>query len=69
MIEARILGNTSPDVMSYSIAGRSLASRSWDELEQMRNYWRNECEKEKEKELTDKGIDNPKRVGIRFNRV
>ncbi len=68
-LEARLSGNTSPDVMSYSIAGRSLSSRSWDELERMRDYWKSECEKESETEITETGARDPSHVGIRFNRI
>jgi hypothetical protein len=69
MIEARLSGDTSPDVMSYSIAGRSLSKRSWDELMSMRAYWKEEVRVEQEAESTAAGTDNPRRVGVRFNRV
>jgi hypothetical protein len=69
MIEARLAGDTSPDVMSYSIAGRSLSKRSWDELISMRNYWKEEVLTEREAESIASGENNPRRVGVRFNRV
>lgn len=69
MLDARLSGDTSPDVMSYSIGGRSLSKRSWDELQAMRGYWKSEYEAESAKDLTDKGIRDPRHVGIRFERV
>ncbi len=69
MIEARIAGDTSPDVMSYSIGGRSLSKRSFEELISMRSYWKTEYERELEAEGIARGEDNPRRIGVRFRRV
>jgi hypothetical protein len=69
IIEARLSGNTSPDVMNYSIAGRGVGKRSWDELKDMRAYWKTEYERELEADAIARGEDSPRRVGIRFRRI
>lgn len=69
MIEARLSGDTSPDVMSYSIGGRSLSKRSMEDLIVMRSYWKTEYERELEAEGIARGEDNPRRIGVRFRKI
>jgi hypothetical protein len=69
MIEAVLSGDTSPNIMSYSIAGRSLSKWGRKELREERDYWIMEYQKELDGEKIAQGIDSPKRIGIRFNRL
>ncbi len=66
-IETLLEGKSSADVLSYSIAGRSLSKMSIDELLKWRNLYLSEYQRE----LDAEGIagDNPRRVGVRFNRI
>jgi hypothetical protein len=70
MITAALSGDTSPHVMSYAIAGRSLSKFSRNELISERSYWKTEWDTERQANATAQGSDvNPRRVGVRFNRV
>jgi hypothetical protein len=69
MIEAALSGDTSPFVMGYSIAGRSLSKRTREELIKERSYWKIEYEREVEAEGIARGEDSPRRVGVRFRRL
>ncbi len=69
MLDAAISGNTSPDVMSYSIAGRSLSRFSKAELREEREYWKGEVESELTKEIGEKGTGDPRHIKAHLVRI
>jgi hypothetical protein len=68
-IEALIEGKATADVLSYSIAGRSIAKMSPEELIKWRDFYKHEYELEKQAEDLQKGLDVPNKIGIRFRRI
>jgi len=68
-IEAVLEGKASQDVLSYSIAGRSISKMNPEELIKWRSFYQSEYQRELETEAVRRGEDNPKRVGVRFNRL
>jgi len=69
MIEACLSGNTSPDIVNYSIGGRSLSRWSRQELFKERDIWKSEYQKELDDLNTSQGKPSSNPIGIRFNRV
>jgi hypothetical protein len=67
-IEAMLEGRTS-DVINYSIGGRSVVKMSPEELIKWRSFYKTEYEREKEAESIAKGLDSPRRIGVRFNKI
>jgi hypothetical protein len=68
-IEALLEGKATADVMSYSIAGRSLSKMNPEELIKWRSFYKTEYQRELEAEAIAKGEDNPRRIGVRFKRL
>jgi hypothetical protein len=69
-IEAILEGKAlSDDAMSYSIGGRSISKMTPEELIKWRSFYKTEYERELEAEAVAKGLDSPRRIGVRFNRV
>jgi hypothetical protein len=68
-IEALLEGKATADVLSYSIGGRSLSKMSPEELIKWRSFYKTEYERELEAEGIARGLDSPRRVGVRFRRV
>lgn len=66
LIEAAIEGNTSPDVQSYSIAGRTLSRYSKEDLLKLRNQYRWEVKQEEQAERIRNGLDAGANVHTRF---
>jgi hypothetical protein len=67
-IEALLEGKATADVMSYSIAGRSLSKMNPEELIKWRSFYKTEYQRELEAEGIARGEDNPRRIGVRFRR-
>jgi len=67
-LEAVIEGKATADQISYSIAGRSISKMSPSEILQWRDLYKTEYQRELDIEKVAKGIDSPKRIGIRFQR-
>lgn len=68
-IESLLEGKASADVTSYSIGGRSLSKMNPEELIKWRSFYKIEYERELEAEAIAKGLDSPRRVGVRFRRL
>lgn len=62
-------GKSTADVLSYSIGGRSISKMSPEELIKWRSFYKTEYQRELEAEGIARGEDNPRRIGVRFNRV
>lgn len=69
IIEARLRGNTSPEIMAYSIAGRSVSKMNVTELIKLRSYFQEEYRRETEAEAIARGLDSPNRIGVRFRKI
>lgn len=67
-IEALLEGKATADVMSYSIAGRSISKMNPEELIKWRSFYKTEYQRELEAEGIARGEDNPRRIGVRFVR-
>lgn len=65
-IEAVLLGRADADVLSYSIAGRSLSKMSPDELVKWRDYYLAEVAKERRAEAIKLGKGVNSRILVRF---
>ena len=59
----------SGDISGYSIAGRSASKYSWEEIIKMRSHFLEEYRRECEAEDIARGLDSPRRVGVRLRRV
>lgn len=68
-IEALLEGKTTGDVLSYSIAGRSISKMSPTELTSWRDYYLSEYQEELDEESIDRGGESSSPVKIGFNRV
>lgn len=68
-IESLLEGKPAYDVASYSIAGRSVSKMSPEELIKWRSFYKTEYERELEAEAIARGEDNPRRIGVRFNKI
>lgn len=68
-IELLLEGKSTADVLSYSIGGRSLSKMSPEELIKWRSFYKTEYERELEAEAIAQGLDNPRRIGIRFKKI
>lgn len=68
-IEAVLEGKSSSDLISYSIGGRSVSKMMPEELIKWRSFYKTEYERELEAEAIAKGLDSPRRVGVRFRRI
>jgi hypothetical protein len=68
-IEALIEGKATADVLSYSIAGRSISKMSPEELIKWRDFYKHEYELETQTDDLQKGLDTPNKIGIRFRRI
>jgi hypothetical protein len=68
-LEAVIEGKATADQLSYSIGGRSISKMTPTEILQWRDLYKIEYQREIDGEKIAQGIDSPKRIGIRFNRV
>jgi hypothetical protein len=66
-IEALLEGKT--DVISYSIAGRSISKMTPTELIKWRSFYKTEYQRELEAEAIARGEDNPRRIGVRFQKL
>jgi hypothetical protein len=68
-IESLLEGKATADILSYSIAGRSISKMTATELIEWRSFYKTEYEREIEAEAISKGLDSPRRIGVRFRRV
>jgi hypothetical protein len=68
-IEALLEGKAGADVLSYSIGGRSISKMAPEELIKWRSFYKTEYERELEAEAIAKGLDSPRRIGVRFRRL
>jgi hypothetical protein len=57
------------DISGYSIAGRSATKYSWEEIIKMRSFFLEEYRRECEAEDIARGLDSPRRIGVRFRRL
>ena len=57
------------DASSYSIGGRSITKMMPEELIKWRSFYKTEYERELEAEAIAKGLDSPRRIGVRFRRL
>lgn len=65
-LEAALVGNTSPDVVNYSISGRAIGRMSADERIRLRNYYRHCVAAEDRAALAAAGRPNGTRIRTRF---
>lgn len=65
-IESILQGKADADVSSYSINGRSLTKMSFQDLIDARNFYRQEHQKELQKERADAGENTGSTVLVRF---
>ncbi len=68
-IEAVIESRATKDQESYTINGRSLSRTPIAELLVLRDKYKIEYQREIAAEKIARGLGNPRRVGVRFNRV
>jgi hypothetical protein len=68
-IESLLEGKSTADVLSYSIAGRSISKMNPEELIKWRSFYKTEYEREVEAEGIARGEDSPRRIGVRFRRI
>jgi len=67
-LETLLEGKSLNDAQSYSIGGRSISKMSPEELIKWRSFYKNEYQRELEAENHAKGLDSPRRIGVRFQR-
>lgn len=67
-IEAVLEGKSSNDIVAYSIGGRSISKMAVTELLKWRDIYRAEYQRELAAEAVAKGLDSPRRIGVRFQR-
>lgn len=68
-IEAVIEARATKDQESYTINGRSLSRTPIKDLIVLRDTYRIEYQRELAAERVARGLGNPRRIGVRFNRV
>ena len=68
-IEAVLEGTATKEQESYSISGRALSLRSIPDLLLLRDRYRTEARNEEIAERVGKGLGDPRRLGVRLNRV
>lgn len=68
-LEVLLEGKSLNDAQNYSIGGRSMSKMSPEELIKWRSFYKTEYERELEAEAISQGLDNPRRVGVRFRRL
>ncbi len=68
-IEAVIESRATKDQESYTINGRSLSRTPIEKLLVLRDTYKIEYQRELAAEKIARGLGNPRRVGVRFNRV
>lgn len=68
-LEAALEGRATRTELSYSIAGRSISSMNHEQLLEARDRVKREYENELASEHFQKTGINPRRIGLRFNRV
>ena len=68
-LESLLEGKATSDAASYSIAGRSITKMMPEELIKWRSFYKTEYERELEAEAIAKGLDSPRRIGVRFRRI
>ena len=65
-IESILAGKADRDVSSYSIAGRSLNTYTFEELTTFRDYYRREVTKHRREELIKRGKASSNTIKVRF---
>ncbi len=68
-IEAVIATTATKDQQSYQIQGRALAHYPLADLLKFRQFYREEVRREQAAELVAQGLDDPRRIGIRLQRL
>jgi len=68
-LESVMEGKATKDVGSYSIGGKSISKMSPSELIEWRSFYLGEYRKELDDKAVADGFPNPRKVGIRFNRL
>ena len=67
-LESLIEGKATSDAASYSIAGRSISKMTPEELIKWRSFYLSEYQTECDAKAIAKGLESPRRIGIRFRR-
>lgn len=65
-IEAVLEGRIDSDVESYQIAGRQITKIPFSELREMRDYYKSEASREKNKENVALGKGNRNKIKTKF---